>query len=263
MSKEALLNVNLLAARKGAAELEFAVKKVHSLDSSKGGSKGYLEAIEKRVEKLVFEEIEKFYPEDNLESPHKGYEEKNSTVTWMLKPIDGKINFINGYPHFSISLCSKIHNEIISSVVIDPIRREEFTASLGGGANLNNNKIRTSKQNGLDYAMLSYSKPKKASKIYDFDKTFKELGNQNTEMRESGCLSLDLAYVGTGRLDGLWAFDVNYIDFVSGALIAQEGGALLSNFSGDPKILNEDNILCSTSKVYKSILKSVKPYYSP
>ena len=63
MSKEALLNVNLLAARKGAAELEFAVKKVHSLDSSKGGPEGYLEAIEKRVENLVFEEIEKFYPE--------------------------------------------------------------------------------------------------------------------------------------------------------------------------------------------------------
>ena len=82
-------------------------------------------------------------------------------------------------------------------------------------------------------------------------------------MRESGCVSLDLAYVGTGRLDGLWAFDVNDIDFVSGALIAQEGGALLSNFNGDPKILNENNILCSTSKVYKSILKSVKPYYKP
>ena len=49
MSKQALLNVNLIAARKGAAELEFAVKKVHSLDSSKGGPDGYLKAIEKRV----------------------------------------------------------------------------------------------------------------------------------------------------------------------------------------------------------------------
>ena len=76
---------------------------------------------------------------------------------------------------------------------------------------------------------------KKTSKIYDFDKTYKELANQKTSMRESGCVSLDLAYVGTGRLDGLWAFDVNDIDFVSGALIAQEGGALLSNFNGDPK----------------------------
>ena len=54
MSKEALLNVNQLAARKGAAELEFAVKKVHSLDASKGGPDGYLKAIERkdRLEKF-------------------------------------------------------------------------------------------------------------------------------------------------------------------------------------------------------------------
>ena len=52
MSKEALLNVNQLAARKGAAELEFAVKKVHSLDSSKGGPEAYITAIERRVEDL-------------------------------------------------------------------------------------------------------------------------------------------------------------------------------------------------------------------
>ena len=60
MSKQALLNINLLAARKGAAELEFAVKKVHSLDSSKGTPDGYIKAIEKRVEELVFEEVMKF-----------------------------------------------------------------------------------------------------------------------------------------------------------------------------------------------------------
>ena len=48
MSKQALLNINLLAARKGAAELEFAVKKVHSLDSSKGTPDGYIKAIEKK-----------------------------------------------------------------------------------------------------------------------------------------------------------------------------------------------------------------------
>ena len=61
MSKQALLNVNQLAARKGAAELEFAVKKVHSLDDSKGGPDGYLKAIERRVEDIVFEEIQKFH----------------------------------------------------------------------------------------------------------------------------------------------------------------------------------------------------------
>jgi myo-inositol-1(or 4)-monophosphatase len=247
-----------LAARKGAAELEFAVKKVHSLDSSKGTPDGYIKAIEKRVEELVFEEVMKFQNEDNFLSIHKGHIENNSNVTWVLKPIDGVENFINGYPHFSISLCSMIDREIITAVVIDPIRREEFSASLGGGADLNNNKIRASKQNGLEDSMLSFKKSNKNNE-FNFDKAYKELANQKLNMRESGCLSLDLSYVGAGRLDGVWGYDVSLIDFAAGGLIAQEGGALASNFKGDPKFLMENNIVSATSKIYKSILKSIKP----
>ena len=258
MSKQALLNINLLAARKGAAELEFAVKKVHSLDSSKGTPDGYIKAIEKRVEELVFDEVMKFQNEDNFLSIHKGHIENNSNVTWVLKPIDGVENFINGYPHFSISLCSMIDREIITAVVIDPIRREEFSASLGGGADLNNNKIRASKQNTLEDSMLSFKKSNKNNE-FNFDKAHKELANQKLNMRESGCLSLDLSYVGAGRLDGVWGYDVSLIDFAAGGLIAQEGGALASNFKGDPKFIMENNIISATSKIYKSILKSIKP----
>ncbi len=258
MSKQALLNINLLAARKGAAELEFAVKKVHSLDSSKGTPDGYIKAIEKRVEELVFDEVMKFQNEDNFLSIHKGHIINNSNVTWVLKPIDGVENFINGYPHFSISLCSMIDREIITAVVIDPIRREEFSASLGGGADLSNNKIRASKQNTLEDSMLSFKKSNKNNE-FNFDKAYKELANQKLNMRESGCLSLDLSYVGAGRLDGVWGYDVSLIDFAAGGLIAQEGGALASNFKGDPKFLMENNIVSATSKIYKSILKSINP----
>ena len=263
MSKQALLNVSQLAANKGAAELEFAVKKVHSLGASKEGPEGYVKAIEKRVEKIVFEEICKFNPEDNLVSKHTGHQINNSNVTWLLKPIDGIKNFINGYPHFAISLCSIINNEVISAVVIDPIRREEFSACKGGGANLNNNRIRASKQQGLEDAMLSFTKPLKQTKDikYEFDKSYKELANQNLNMRESGCLSLDLSYIGTGRIDGIWSYDVEVTDFAAGSLIAQEGGALVSNFNGDPKFIEGNNIMCASAKIYKSILKSVKPYF--
>ena len=261
MSKQALLNINLLAARKGAAELEFAVKKVHSLDSSKGTPDGYIKAIEKRVEELVFEEVMKFQKEDNFLSIHKGHIVNNSNITWVLKPIDGVENFINGYPHFSISLCSMTDNEITTAVVIDPIRREEFSASVGGGADLNNNKIRASKQNSLDNAMLSFKKSNKNDE-FNFENAYKELANQNLNMRESGCLSLDLSYVGAGRLDGVWGYDISLIDFAAGGLIAQEGGALASNFNGDPKFLMENNIISATSKIYKSILKSIKPNFT-
>ena len=87
MSIQALLNVNQIAARKGASELEFAVKKVHNLDSSKGGADGYLKAIVRRVEGIVIDEIRKFYPEDNFLGAESGSEVNNSNITWVLKVI--------------------------------------------------------------------------------------------------------------------------------------------------------------------------------
>tara|TARA_B100001057_G_scaffold501194_1_gene621796 strand:+ start:849 stop:1637 length:789 start_codon:yes stop_codon:yes gene_type:complete len=260
MSKQALLNVNLLAARKGAAELEFAVKKVHSLDSSRGGPEGYVKAIENRVEKIVLEEINKFQNEDNFLST-LSQQTNNSNVTWILKPIDGVSNFINGYPHFSLTLCSKIDDEIVTAVIIDPIRREEFSAYSGGSADLNNNKIRASKQTGLDGAIISFVKPNSKTPHFDFDSSYKELANQKLDVRQSGCLSLDLAYIGSGRLDAIWSSDTNIIDMAAGSLIAQEGGSLVSNFEGDPKYINGSNIIAASPKVYKSVLKSIKPYY--
>ena len=255
--------MNQLAARKGAHELEFSVKKVHSLDASKGGPEGYLKAIKRRVEEMVIEEIRRFYPEDNFFGTETGSEVNNSNITWLLKAIDGETNFINGYPHFSISLCSMIDSVPTTAVIIDPIRREEFSASKGSGSDLNNGKIRVSKQSGLDDSILAYSTSKEVSKdyVYDFDQTYKELANQNLAIRNSGSIALDLAYIATGRIDGMWAHNVRLWDVAAGLLIAQESGALISNFNGDPKYLDGDHFVCSAPKVYKSILKSVKPYF--
>ncbi len=263
MSKQALLNVGQIAARKGASELEFAVKKVHSLDASKGGPDGYLKAIIRRVEGIVIDEIRKFYPEDNFFGVESGSEINNSNITWVLKAIDGEINFINGYPHFALSLCSLVDEVPTTAVIIDPLRREEFSASKGSGADMNNGKIRVSKQQSLDGSMISFFKNNKIKSeySYEFDKSYKEIANQNLSIRTSGSIGLDLAYIATGRLDAMWANGVKLWDVAAGLLIAAESGALISNFNGDPSYLDGDHFICATPKVYKSILKSVKPYF--
>ena len=81
------------------------------------------------------------------------------------------------------------------------------------------------------------------------------------DKNDNGQKALDLAYISTGRLDAIWAHGVKLWDVAAGLLIAQESGALISNFNGDPKYLDGDHFICSSPKVYKSILKSVKPYF--
>ena len=103
---------------------------------------------------------------------------------------------------------------------------------------LNNIKIRASKQQGLSGSMVSFFKNNETKKdyAYEFDKTYKEIANQDLSIRTSGSVALDLAYISTGRLDAIWAHGVKLWDVAAGLLIAQESGALISNFNGTQNI---------------------------
>ena len=151
----------------------------------------------------------------------------------------------------------------VTAVVIDPIRREEFSAQTGAGATLDNGSIRVSKQQGIVGSMLSFATSSVSSPGYgyEFSKSYKELFNQDLEMRNSGSVAWDLWYLGTGRLDGYWAHGGELWDVAAGLLIARESGALISDFNGDPKYLDGDHFIYATPKCYKAILKSVKPYF--
>ena len=86
---------------------------------------------------------------------------------------------------------------------------------------MNNNKIRVSNKSVISEAILSYHNSSKTdqSNNYQFDKTFDELKNQDVFMRHTGSAALDLCYVATGRLDGIWMNGVNQISIMGMGLM--------------------------------------------
>ena len=264
MSKPALLNVALIAANIGAAELEFAVKKVHVLDVMKKGPTDYVTEVDRKVEDIVFEEIKKYYPEDNFLGEESGHEVNNSDTTWVLDPIDGTTNFIHGYPQYCISLACVVKEQTQHAVIIDPTRREEFSASRGKGAELNGERIRVSKRKNLTDALLGNTSHINESQNYTFDNisAFKSLYKHGLTIRRSGCSALDLAYVAAGRLDGFWANGLSVWDVAAGLLIAQEAGALTSDFVGNPDVTDSDHYLFATPKCFKQMIEAIQPNFT-
>tara|TARA_B100001027_G_scaffold167358_1_gene119138 strand:- start:227 stop:1051 length:825 start_codon:yes stop_codon:yes gene_type:complete len=260
MNQPALLNIGLIAARKGAVELEFAVKKLHKLKVEKKGSTDYVTEVDRRVEQIIFEEIKSYYPEHNFLGEESGEEINNSNVTWILDPIDGTTNFINGFPHYCISLCATIDGIPTHGVIIDPSRREEFSASKGKGAQLNGERIRVSAQKSLTDALLSCCSRRTPEQDYKYNLlgTFIELYKNEITIRRTGCSALDLAYIAAGRLDGFWGNGLKPWDVAAGIVIAEEAGALLSDFHGSPKYNLSENIVCCSPKCFKPILQAVK-----
>jgi len=260
MNQPALLNIGLMAARKGAVELEFAVKKLHKLKIEKKGSTDYVTEVDRRVEQIIFEDIKSYYPEHNFLGEESGKEINNSNVTWILDPIDGTTNFINGFPHYCISLCASVDGVPTHGVIIDPTRREEFSASKGKGAQLNGERIRVSDQKNLTDALLSCSSRSTPEQNYKYNLlgTFMELYKNEITIRRTGCSALDLAYIGAGRLDGFWGNGLKPWDVAAGIVIAEEAGALLSDFHGSPKYHGSENIVCCSPKCFKPILQAVE-----
>ena len=260
MNQPALLNIGLMAARKGAVELEFAVKKLHKLKVEKKGSTDYVTEVDRRVEQIIFEDIKSYYPEHNFLGEESGEEINNSNVTWILDPIDGTTNFINGFPHYCISLCASVDGVPTHGVIIDPTRREEFSASKGKGAQLNGERIRVSDQKNLTDALLSCSSRNTPEQNYKYNLlgTFMELYKNEITIRRTGCSALDLAYIAAGRLDGFWGNGLKPWDVAAGIVIAEEAGALLSDFYGNPKYHGSENIVCCSPKCFKPILQAVE-----
>ena len=260
MNQPALLNIGLMAARKGAVELEFAVKKLHKLKVEKKGSTDYVTEVDRRVEQMVFEDIKSYYPEHNFLGEESGEEINNSNVTWILDPIDGTTNFINGFPHYCVSLCASVDGIPTHGVIIDPTRREEFSASKGKGAQLNGERIRVSDQKNLTDSLLSCSSRSTPEQNYKYNLlgTFMELYKNEITIRRTGCSALDLAYIAAGRLDGFWGNGLKPWDVAAGIVIAEEAGALLSDFHGNPKYHGSENIVCCSPKCFKPILQAVK-----
>ena len=260
MNQPALLNIGLMAARKGAIELEFAVKKLHKLKVEKKGSTDYVTEVDRRVEQIIFEDIKSYYPEHNFLGEESGEEINNSNVTWILDPIDGTTNFINGFPHYCISLCASVDGVPTHGVIIDPTRREEFSASKGKGAQLNGERIRVSDQKNLTDALLSCSSRSTPEQNYKYNLlgTFMELYKNEITIRRTGCSALDLAYIAAGRLDGFWGNGLKPWDVAAGIVIAEEAGALLSDFHGNPKYHGSENIVCCSPKCFKPILQAVE-----
>lgn len=157
-------------------------------------------------------------------------------------------------------MCASVEGVLTHGVIIDPSRREEFSASKGKGAQLNGERIRVSAQKSLTDALLSCSSRSTPEQDYKYNLlgTFMQLYKNEITVRRTGCSALDLAYVAAGRLDGFWGNGLQPWDIAAGIVIAEEAGALLSDFHGNPKYHTSENIVCCSPKCFKPILQAVK-----
>ena len=252
-------NLMLRACMKASRVLIRDFGEIEKLQVSEKGPGDFVTASDKRVEKIIISELEK--SEYSFLTEETGLiEGKYKDKRWIVDPIDGTFNFLNGLPHFAISVGYEENGEIVSGIIFDPIKNEMFAAHKGSGAYLNNSRIRVSKKSDFQNSCLVTGGPKSASKAKEniLDEYKKVSMKTNAHIRKSGSAALDLAYVAAGRYDGYWQREINYWDIAAGIILVKESGGFVTDFNGDRKYLENKTILATNGKINNEMIEIFK-----
>ena len=237
---------------------------IEHLQVSSKGPGDFVSSADKRTEKIIIEELQKAHPEYGIITEETGIINKSNIKNrWIIDPIDGTMNFLNGIPHFAISIGYEEKGEIVSGIIFDPIKDETFFAEKGAGAFLNNSRIRVSNKNKLKNSMLVTGGPKPDSKKRDL--IFQEFINVSNlvenSIRKFGSASLDIANVACGRFDAYWQWEIKYWDIAAGLIILREAGGYADFLGENKEVSNKRNIIASNSKIHQDLAKVLLKIY--
>ena len=249
------INLITRACMKASRSLIRDFGEIENLQVSAKGPGDFVTSADKRTEKILIDELQKAHPDYGIVTEEAGIINKsNFKNRWIIDPIDGTMNFLNGLPQFAISIGYEEDGEIKCGVIFNPIMNEMFVAEKGNGAYLNNSRIRVSKKKKIKDALLVTGGPKGASLIKD--KIFSEyisVSNNVANVRKFGSASLDMAYVACGRFDGYWQRELNYWDIAAGIIILKEAGGFVDFFEEDAESPLKKNIFASNSNIHEEL----------
>ncbi|MDQ2994497.1 MAG: inositol-1-monophosphatase [Pseudomonadota bacterium] len=246
------------AARSAGQIIVRAADRLDRVTVTEKSANDFVTDIDQEAEQEIIGVIHKAYPNHSILSEESGAIGEDHEIVWIVDPLDGTRNFINGLPHFCVSIAVQIRGKIEHGVIYDPIRDETFTASRGRGAKLNNTRLRISQRTKLEKALVGTGFPFRNTELTEtylnmFTKVFPQTG----DIRRGGSAALDLAYVAAGRLDAFWEMDLKIWDIAAGSLLIKEAGGLVSDFTGSENYLESGNIVAGNPKLFKALLQLI------
>ena len=240
-----ILNIMIKACEKASKAIIRDFGEIENLQVKKKGPKDFVTKTDKRVEKILIEELEKSKKNYSFITEETGIINKSDSDNfWIIDPIDGTTNFLHGIPHFAISVAFKSKNEIISGLIFDPIKNEMFYAEKNAGSFFNNRRIRVSKKNELEDCLFATN----------HEGSIKSKLN----LRYTGCAALDLAYVANGRFDGYFHNKINIWDIAAGILIVKEAGGKINDINKFD--INNIDIRASNNDIYNKMIENLKNF---
>lgn len=212
------LNFLITAIKKVGGSLTRDFNEIEQLQTSLRGHQEYTKAAIDRMNKALRAELQKGRPDYAVVTEAK---DLPATPCFVVSPLDGSLNFMHGIPYFAVSVAVVDKGQVTSAVIYNPATADLFFAEKGCGAfkegYRNHERLRVSARKDLKDALLGMSDSRLADSV--------------AAVRINGALSLDLAMLAAGKLEGVVAQDSNLGAYAAGVLLVKEAGGYVYEYN--------------------------------
>jgi myo-inositol-1(or 4)-monophosphatase len=212
--------------------------------------------VDKAADALITGLLRNQFPTHQIIAEESSVSGQDSPYRWYIDPLDGTTNFAHGFPHFAVSIALTHEGQPILGVVHDPLRGETFCATKGHGATLNDAPLRVSQASTLEQSLVltgfPYDRRKRSEYYLRFYQAFMV---RSQGVRRCGSAALDLCYVACGRADAFWEWRLYPWDTAAGALIVEEAGGKMSDFTGSAFLIQGEQTLASNGLIHNEMLR--------
>ena len=260
MQGSANLTVMIKAARMAGRSLAKDFREVENLQVSSKSAGDFVSLADIAAENIIRKELTEARPTYGWIGEESGETKgEDPTRRWIVDPLDGTTNFLHGLPHWAVSVALEHRGKIVAGVVFDVAKDEMFMAEKGGGAWMNDARIRVSDRGNVRESIYATGLP--FSDNPDLPTALRDLAAllpSCAGVRRWGTASLDLTYVAAGRYDGFWERDLKIWDTAAGIVIAREAGAIVEGIDPEQSAEKTGDVICAPAIQFEAFANMIR-----
>ncbi|MDR3643063.1 MAG: inositol monophosphatase family protein [Candidatus Doudnabacteria bacterium] len=253
--QEQYLKAAVDAAKKAGITFKKNFGKPKNVQMKNDDFRNLVTEVDKGIENQIRKTIVKKFPAHKIigEEYSKDETGKNDLV-WIIDPIDGTTNYIQGIPFCCISIALWDNKGPLVAALYNPILNQLFTASRGGGAKLNSRPIKVSKEYRLLHALggVGWMNAQQGIGLFSI------MAKNCRKLRVLASHALQICLVASGNYDFFVTDNVNIWDFAAAILVLTEAGGKVTDMDGGEVSLLTKKMITTNGKLQTQIIAKLK-----